>query len=188
MNWHELTQELAPTLRTGQLEACIDRAAQVLRMQPESPFIKVLDLDFTNKPKDVATHIDNFISVEKNRINIKAVYAETNGFYINTDRWFFDVFAFESYEGHEDYDWLSDWQSDDFPEMTLSGMEELQGIYKKSLHIPDFEEAKHIASLLVVMKFQRLIQRAAHVMDELEVPLLATSHEFDFIYEYNPNP
>lgn len=39
--------------------------------------------------------------------------------------------------------------------------------------------------LLVVARFQDLMRRAAPLMRELRGPLLATAHDYDFIYEFN---
>ena len=52
--------------------------------------------------KKVAKYFNKFIKQESKRFSIKAVYTETNGFDINPDKWFFDLFAFDFYGGHED--------------------------------------------------------------------------------------
>ena len=49
-----------------------------------------------------------------------------------------------------------------------------------------FEDAFYVAGLLVVVKFQDLIRRAAPRMRELRFPILATAHEYEFIYETRP--
>jgi hypothetical protein len=50
----------------------------------------------------------------------------------------------------------------------------------------EFSESEDYASLLVVVRFQDLIKRSACQMSKLKVPLLATSHDYDFIYEFRP--
>ncbi len=107
-----------------------------------------------------------------------------NGFNINADRWFFDVFAYEQYGGHNDYNWLSDWQSQYYPEMTITGLEPLQEVYAgDAFWSGKYAAACDLTDLLVVIKFQDLIRRAVPHMRELEFPLLATAHDFDFIFE-----
>ena len=46
------------------------------------------------------------------------------------------------------------------------------------------KETMGYCSLLVVCKFQELIRGSVASMKELNVPLLATSHEYDFIAEF----
>jgi hypothetical protein len=41
-----------------------------------------------------------------------------NGFDINPGRWFFDVFGYNDYGGHGEYDWLVDCQPDPYDDMT----------------------------------------------------------------------
>ena len=113
MAWIDLDIELQPYIRQGNLEHCIDHVSKAMKALPDSPFHQILDLKFTNKPQKVAKYFKKFINREKKRIQLKAVYTETNGFCINPDRWFFDLFAYESYGGHENYDWLSVYKSGD---------------------------------------------------------------------------
>lgn len=151
---------------------------------PVTPFHAVLDLAITNDPQDVALHFDRFFELEAARLSIAAVYTEMNGFDINPDRWYCDCFAYSAYGGHEDYDWLSDWQSERFDDYTIKGLEELQKIYAGEAFLDDsYSDASHLTSLLVVVKFQRLIERASQSMKRLYVPLLSTAHGFDFIAE-----
>lgn len=143
------------------------------------------DLDFDNDPEEIARHFDRFIGRQAQSFEVRAVYTETNGFDINPDCWFFDVFAHDHYGGHEDYDWLSDWQSGPFAQMRLTGMETLQGIYASdAFTLPENRDPSGISSLYVVVRFQALIQRSAPFMRELRCPLLATSHDYDLFYEY----
>lgn len=46
-----------------------------------------------------------------------------------------------------------------------------------------FTDACDLTDLLVVIKFQDLIRRAAPHMRELQFPLLTTAHDFNFIFE-----
>lgn len=71
--------------------------------------------------------------------------------------------------------------------MTLTGMEPLQSIYDSdSFSNQEYSTAAEFASLFVVVRFQALIGRSAPLMEHLKCPLLATSHDYDFIFEYNP--
>lgn len=183
MEWFKAAAELAPRVRAGDTLAAVARLTETLKTLPPGPFHRVLQLDFTNEPQDVAAHFDRFIRAQP--FKVAAVYTETNGFDINPDCWYFSLFAYRAYGGHEDYDWLSGWDSDEIPDVVLTGMEPLQAIYDS----PAFEDEAHevvagYCSLLVVCKFQDLIRRSIPHMRELRTPLLATSHEYDFIAEF----
>jgi hypothetical protein len=184
----ELQTKLLPVLRAGQLDECERRVAGCMAGLPTSPFHSVLEVSFTNRPEEVAAHFDGFVRREAKRFRIRAVYAEMNGFDINARRWFFDVFAFNDYGGHDDYDWLADWASENYPELTLTGLEALQRVYASdAFRDAQFKDAAAIAGLLVVIKFQDLIRRAVPFMREVKFPVLATAHDYDFIYEAQPD-
>lgn len=182
----ELMEQLTPALRSGDLALCERTVADRLAMLPRSPFHVVLDLAMTNDPKSVAASFDDFFRHQP-QIRIAAAYTEMNGFDINPDRWYFSAFAYEQYGGHNDYDWLSDWQSGKYEDMVISGLEPLQEVYASSaFRDKQFLDACHVTSLLVVVRFQDLIRRAAPHMQRLRFPLLATAHDYDFIYEVRP--
>jgi hypothetical protein len=110
-----------------------------------------------------------------------------NGFDINPARWFFDVFAYNDYGGHGEYDWLADWQSDPYDDMTITGLARLQEVYASAAFRDQrFNDAGYVAGLLVVTRFQDLIRRATRHMHGLHFPLLATAHDYDFISEVRP--
>jgi hypothetical protein len=183
----QLQRELEPTLRAGDLRQCDERIAGVLRGLSNSPFHIALDLHFTKPPAEVGKQFDAFFLRERSRFSIAAAYTETNGFDINPGRWYFDSFAYEAYGGTDDFDWLSDWTSDSYPEMTLTGMEALQAVYASdAFQDLSNDDASSLASLLVVSRFQLLIAQASALMRELRFPLLSTGHEFQFISEVRP--
>lgn len=120
-------------------------------------------------------------------MHVMAVYTEMNGFDINPDRWYCDLFAYESDGGTDDFDWISDWQSELFEDYTITGLERLQAVYaSKAFHNPANEDARYLSSLLVVTKFQRFMQVAAARMTDLRVPLYVTAHDFDYIARVTP--
>jgi hypothetical protein len=193
MDWWILASELSAPLRAGKLDVCIQRVETVLRGMPTTPYHIVLDLDFTNDHHEVARYFDEFALIERAYL-LRAIYTETNGFFINPDRWYFDVFGYSTYGGHDDYDWLAAWEDTGSTSITLTGMEPLQTVYQVFMgHVSnpgtgteDIEREQGISDLLVVLRFQNLIQRSTAFMQHVKVPLLATSHEYDFIYEVQP--
>jgi hypothetical protein len=185
MRWFDIAEELSPRIKEGDAQAAVKRASEVLRSLPPSPFHQVLDLDFTNPPESVAEHFDHFLRTQKSSFKVGAVYTETNGFDINPDRWYFDLFAYREYGGHEDYDWLSGWDSEAFPDMTLTWLEAVQAVFDSdAFRDKAYRESCEFCSLVVVTKFQDLIRRSLPFMRQLDVPVLATSHDYDFIAEF----
>jgi len=179
--------QLGPTLRAGDLEGCERYVVEQLRQLPRSPFDLSIEAAISNDPSDAARSIDHFIEVEAKRITIAAAYSEMNGFDINPALWFCNFFAYSSYGGNDDYDWLSDWQSSDSPRLVIRGMEGLQAVFasaegrKKSLR-----DSQELSGLLVVIRFQQFIRKAVSEMKLLHFPLLAMAHDFDFIAEFRP--
>ena len=182
----ELQDQLTPILRVGDLAQCDRIVSSRLAALPQSPFHSILNLAITASPTDVAGFFDEFFRQQPSG-KVKAAYTEMNGFDINTDLWFCTPFAYKRYGGHDDYDWLSDWQSEDFNHLVIEGLELLQQAYASDAFRDErFDDACSVTSLLVVIRFQDLIRRAAARMLLLGFPLLATAHDYDFIYEVRP--
>lgn len=181
-------ERLTPALRRGDLEACEQEVAKEIRVLPATPFHIVLDLSISNDPADAAVHFDRFFREESARIPIAAAYTEMNGFDINPDRWYCDLFAYTADGGHDDYDWISDWQSEQFDDYTINGLERLQDVYaSKAFREKANRDASDMSSLMVVVKFQRFMRQAAVHMKQLRFPLYVTAHDFDFIAAVRPN-
>lgn len=180
----ELQDQLSPILRAGDLAQCERVVAHRLSQLPRSPFHRVLDLAITTDPQDVAAGFDEFFEEVGASFKIGAAYAEMNGFDINPELWFFQPFAYEQFGGHDDYDWLADWQGEAEGGIPVEGLEPLQEVYASdAFGEARFEEACSVTSLLVVIRFQDLIRRSASHMRQLRFPLLATAHDYTFIYE-----
>jgi hypothetical protein len=182
----ELQDQLLPVLRAGDIVQCEQTVAARLASLPRSPFHSILDLAIDNSPSDVASYFDEFFRAQP-RDKVEAAYTEMNGFGINPNLWFCSPFAYQQYGGHDDYDWLSNWQSDDYDHLPITGLEALQAVYaSNAFRDKRVTDARDITSLLVVIKFQDLIRRAVSRMEELRFPLLVTAHDYDFIYEARP--
>ena len=180
----KLANELTPALRAGNLLRCEQTVAQALATLPRSPFHCILDLSITNPVAEVAEYFDTFFQEEAPPHRVGAVYTEMNGFDINPDRWYFEAVACAEYGGHDDYDWLADYQWEACGDQNITGLESLQDAYASdAFGKEEHRDASYVAGLLVVIKFQDLIRQAAPHIRELRVPLLATAHGYDFIYE-----
>lgn len=65
----------------------------------------------------------------------------------------------------------------------ITGLERLQEIFAIGSNVLRFTDACSVSGLLVVIKFQDLIRRAAPYMTDLRFPLLASAHDYNFICE-----
>ena len=185
LSWR-LQTEAEPWLRAGELLRCDQLFCEALCTLPESPFHVVLNLQFRTSPILLACYFDEFLETVCSRRKIGAAYAEMNSFDINTDLWYFNLFTYQFYGGHADYDWLAHWDSEPSKEFALAGMEELQRVFKTQLHNcrdRSFEDQAYVTGLIVVSRFQQLIARTAPLMKRLSFPLLSTAHEYDFVAE-----
>jgi hypothetical protein len=157
-------------------------ACDALRSLPKSPFHIAADLAITNDPAEAARHFDDFYRAESERLAVRAAYTEMKGFDINPDRWYCDLFAYTADGGLDDFDWLSDWQSEPAEDYTITGLEPLQAVYaSKAFRDPANSDASYLSSLVVVTKFQRFMQRAAERMLALRVSLYVTAQDYDYI-------
>lgn len=180
-------ERLTPQLRARNLQACEAAAMDTLLTLPKSPFHIAADLNITNHPNDIAEHFDRFFRTESARFDVQAAYTEMNGFDINPDRWYCDLFAYDHDGGLDVFDWLSDWQSEYFEDYTIQGLEPLQAVYgSDAFHDEQYDDAACIAGLVVVAKFQRFIQLAAQQMKHLCVPVYITAHDYDYIARIIP--
>ena len=148
------------------------------------------NVSITNDPANAALHFDRFFDLELKRFRIGAVYTEMNGFAINPDRWFCDLFAYTADGGRDEYDWFSDWQSKRFQDYEITGLEALQRVYaSEAFRAKENRTASYMSSLMVVVKFQMFMQRAASHMEKmLRFPLYVTAHDFDFFASFDPRP
>ena len=184
-----MANRLRPALLQGDLAACEREIAGEMQKLPPGPFHIAIDLSITSDPRAAAGHFDRFFDRESNRFQIAAACTEMNGFDINPDRWFCDLFAYSADGGHDQYDWLSDWQSQRFEDFEIAGFEPLQEVYAgEARRDKQNRGARDLSSLIVVVKFQRFIQQAAAHMKMLRFPLYATGHDFDFIASFDPRP
>jgi hypothetical protein len=187
----ETMKRLKPTLRAGNIQSCERVVAEQLRAMPPSPFHLALDLDVTNDPADAARHFDEFFARESRRMpKITAAYTEMNGFDINPDQWFCDLFAYAKDGGHDDandYDWLAWWDSGPFDVYEINGFEPLQAVYAEHYGDHAYDDAAYMSNLAVVVKFQRFIQQSVPHMIELRCPLYVTAHDYNFIARFEPH-
>ena len=190
MDCFSLQDEMMPWIVKGDVDSCLKRTEVELREIPETPYHQILDLSFSNPSEQVAGHIRRFLQANESK-KICSVYLEMNGFDINTDEWYYDLFGFDHNGGHEDYEWLCDWQTDHFDGLVLTGMEALQKTYEEFLNseaqktVPEHStQEDEMCSLALVQKFQKLIQGATELIGTFDGSIFTTAHDYEFIAEF----
>jgi hypothetical protein len=182
VNIFTITHLLLPFFHHGNTSIPIWILSILIKTEPFNPFHKVLRQNFSIETKTIAYHFDQYFCVTSEQLQINAIYAEMNGFQINPDGWFFNIFAYKHYSGMSCLDWLSRPDFEPSYSICLYGMEELQTVYKREYHNPQISRySKELCDLLVLCKFQDLIRRSSREMKMVHVPILATAHDYDCV-------
>jgi hypothetical protein len=185
----QLARRLREYLGRGELDFCIQVITKIIRGLPSSPFHLVLDIDFTNDPVEIAALFDHIFITYSQQCLAQAIYAGMNGFYINPDRWYFEI---DPCSG-DGFGVLKN-------NFTLTGMEELQKVYQEIDeqntflplsygHDPDLElllATRDICDLLVVYRFVDLVRRSAVFMTQVNIPIITDAHDYDLLYPVVP--
>jgi hypothetical protein len=185
-----ITKDILPLLEAGHFTAAEDRLAAWMRELPEGPYHVAIapGTQISNAASEVAEYLDAFYAQAAGEAKPKVLYAEMNAFEINPEEWFFGLFAFAKDGGRESYEWTGDFYAATDENCVIRGLEPLQTVYaeamRKGAAFPrGHDDANRIADVLVIVRFQRLLQEAlAHVKHR--VPLIASAHDYDeFIVE-----
>jgi hypothetical protein len=180
--------------RSNDVQGAAQSLEQVLSSRDTQKFSSLIGAQFTNPRADVLAELNNFIEACGREFDVQAVYVEMNGFDINYDRWYFDLFAYSSYtHDFDETEWLSDWQSGQWEEVQLDGMEAEQRafawyhekrIWKSQ---PDLKPTYDASMLLVMSKFCLFIGEvlASGTLCK-RIPVLVTAHGFDSIARFQP--
>jgi hypothetical protein len=187
--WNAVDRRLRDSNITGAIKFLEERLAK----EKTPRFKGLIARDFTNKPETVLSAINKFIDACSKKFRIRAVYLEMNGFDINPDRWYFDSFGYTKYGADpQNIEWLCEWQSPDWPQVRLNGLEAVQADFEwyhaeQIWQDKKLERAYELALLLVMCKFVSLIERAlAAGRRSKRIPVLATAHDFDIVGRFEP--
>ena len=189
----DIREKLDKLVVANQLDKAIKLAEEKLNALPQTDFHKIIGKNLLHLTEPLTNYIDNFYKTAKDEINVKAIYSEMNGFTINYDLWFIDLFAFTECGGLDDLDWLSDFEVSSDDSMTISGFEELQTVYEDYMENEKWGDKKlkavcEICELLIILRLQELFKEAkiAAIDKKLnwaDIPLFATAHDYDMVYE-----
>lgn len=180
--------------KNNNVAGAISQLEEFIASQDAQKFACVVGASFSNPPSSVLDELNRFIDAHQKQFDVKSVYVEMNGFDINYDRWYFDLFAYSNYSpDFNDTEWLSEWQSGPWPEIELTGMASAQEafawyheqrIWKSQ---PEFKPIYEAAMLLIMAKFAGFVGsvlKAGHLTKH--IPVLVTAHGFESVSRYEP--
>jgi DNA-binding XRE family transcriptional regulator len=190
----ELFEEVDSYLEKGKIKEAIKLCESKMQKLDNTYFHPILGQDLLHQTEGLTHWIDGFYQSVSKKIQVQALYAEMNGFDVNTDVWYVDGFAYQQAGTTEDLEWLADWNTDTATEepFTLTGFEPLQEAFEQYLEEEDtnenLETARDIAEVLVIVRLQELIAEVhknakKKGLDWQGIPLLATAHGYETIYE-----
>lgn len=189
-NLDEALNELVANNKLGE---AINLAEDKLSKLPKTNFHKIIGKDLRHLAVGLSEYLELFYKSAKEQIDVKALYAEMNGFTINYDLWFVDLFAFAELRGFDDFDWLADYDVPSEDGMVISGLEELQEAYRDYLENDKgsdeaLTEAFEVCELIIILRLQDLFKEARKIAvnqkaNWTNVPLLVTAHDSELLYE-----
>ncbi|UOQ71380.1 hypothetical protein [Hymenobacter cellulosilyticus] len=185
------SEKIQAFVADNQLDKAIALAERVITKNRITDFAPAVGKSLLPLTDSLVSYLDAFFAKAAQELDVKALYAEMNGFTINYDRWFVDVFAFDRDEGLEDPDWLADYNyaNHSVPEegFTITGLEEIQAVYEDYTDNEKWENARaetaaEDAAVLIVLRLQELFKAAketahARQLAWAAMPLYVTAHD-----------
>jgi len=135
----DLENKLNEYVKQNDLDSAIKIAELELSKIPQTDFHQLIGVNLLNMESELSRFISKFYSTVKLKYalnftkKLNAFYCEMNGFTINYDRWFIDLFSFSEI-GQEDYEWLADFEYHTGQDLTLKGFENLQKVYQEKIN------------------------------------------------------
>jgi hypothetical protein len=189
----DLEEKLTGLVQENKIEEAIGVAEGALLDFPHTAFHKVLGRNLLHHTQALANHIDDFYKSAPKGSKVKAMYAEMNGFTVNYDLWFVNLFAFKNCGDLDDLDWLAvfDFYSDEI--LVLTGMEDLQSVYKDYMENEKWndktlEDTSALSELIIILRLQELFSEVRKVatvqnLSWKNIPLFSTAHDSEMIYK-----
>ena len=112
-----------------------------MRAIPTTPYHAIIGKSFLHQVGSAAEYIVEFSRAVREDFEPRAIYFELNGFTINTDRWYFEGFAYASAElsfaTTIETSWLCDWQKSASTKFVLEGAQDVQHAFETLIGMPD---------------------------------------------------
>lgn len=185
MKYSDVYKELIPLLADNKLTEAINWCETELKKSSNPSDELFIDRNLDHLIIPLKNWVDKFYNRVSKNITIEAMYSEMNGFTINPDLWFADLFAYDNYQGITDTDWLADWEEENVTmqdSFVITGLEDLQKVYEND------SEGSFICSFLIVILFQDLFKKAVDKARQenlswANIPIIVTAHEWELIYQ-----
>ncbi len=186
----EFSDNISKLLNEDKLNEAIIVAEKKLAEQVPTDFNKLSGKKLLHQTDELVIYFSSFYETIKNKLDIKAFYAEMNGFTINCDLWFLDLFAYNKVGGTDDTDWLADWEEGNstFSSFPLTGYEELQAIYQDYADNGRYKDsllnaASDAAEILIILRLQELVKAATISAKNKNlpwavIPVFASAHDY----------
>jgi hypothetical protein len=177
----DLADDVKGLVENNNIKQAIELAENELKKIPVTGFHKVIGRDFLHLKNDLIEFINYFYLQATKEIEVKAMYSEMNGFTINYDLWFLDLFAFETCGGLEDTDWLADFEFSIDQSMVLNGMEDIQAVYEDYMKNErwadeNLETAMEICEIIIVLRLQELFKHSIDMATQKKIRLVGNSN------------
>lgn len=192
-----LEEKLQELIQKDKIEEAIQIAEDELSKYDKTEFPQIIGKDLLHQIAELENYLETFISKLENRISLKSVYGEMNGFSINYDLWFVDFFGFELIGEMDDLDWLADWEDGNasMNPFLIRGFEEIQKIYqthheKEMYKYDEHEEAADTCDYVVILRLHQLFKATIKKGKSenkrwANIPILVTGHDYELIYRMN---
>lgn len=190
----DLIEEIDAYIKKGNLKEAIQRCESKLEGLEVTYFHPIIRQDLLHHTSRLAQWLEEFYLKVSMIIQVQALYLEMNGFDVNTDMWYIDGFAYKQIGTSEDFEWLTECNSDtatDEP-FILTGFEMMQVAFEQYFDEEDasenLEAAHDIAEMLVILRLQELVaqihkEAKAKELSWNNIPVFATAHGYEVIYK-----
>ena len=203
----DLADKLTRLLEQKQLENAIELAENELSKIPQTDFHRIIGKSITNQSNELKDYIEHFDKETTKVLNGNksffgkllnseskkpaAYYCEMNGFTINYDRWFIDLFSFNKIDTNN-WEWLCDFYDSSSNDFKINGLEEIQKVFEdvhenKRFEDPNIDSAYEVCELIVILRLQELFKET-YKNEEKEwsqIPMYITAHDYEIIYKVN---
>jgi len=188
---------LMELISKDKIEVAILMAERELSRYEETAFTEIIGKNLLHQIHDLEKYLKSFILKTSNRISLKSVYGEMNGFSINYDLWFLDLFGFDFLGEMENLDWLADWEDENSTKRSfvIKGFEGIQKTYQlhhenKMYTNQRNAEAADICDYVIVLRLQELFRETIKKAKRenqpwAEIPILVTAHDYELVYRMN---
>jgi hypothetical protein len=188
----DIFEQLEVLVANDNLDEAIIITEKELSKLPSSDFQKMIGRNFLTLSRDLFGFIHDFHVFAKSKLKVKAFYSEMNGFAVNNDLWFIDIFAFSSLGDIENYDWLADYDLTFDDKLFINGLEDIQAAYKDYMenekwNDDNFEKSSELCEALIILRLQEVFRNVyRHAANDkiswAKIPHFVTAHDSDIIY------